>query len=578
MPTCPLVRFLEAIIKGAGMSDSTSTKRSVASVISDATKIRDRQRAVVSDEGKAFAQSNVFAQIMLNQQLSPEARRDAIVQELTFTKDVTKEQNRAKLEAFSAFKEYLQEQRKILNREGIKLQDTEAFAELQAVVDEMTRASLEFQDRAKPLIDVLSAVFEIRKNDKIPDVYKEIQNDKEWAEEQNTKLKSQEQRLESLLGVADKLERTKAQLSAEKSFFGFGPTKKTALAQIAEIDAVDKVRVTHEISDMVAQIDAQKATIEAGREPEHPELAQQKCVLREFLDLTKDENRDRQKGLIEAAVKYVDTSDTRLKSVLGTLERLGKHAEVLSDTNGILKNMHLIMDESLKHVTHKNEGTKRELEQGASDESSIARMTREDKLQDINEFISRADDHSVDVANSIGGLTKHAVQIQAYKDTLRNESGSTKRLHLEGVSQMGEQLMSVISAISAAATSESRSVAANNFARMAAQNQTIIAQEVVRNATTIDLEAQQISRLVGELQDYGDVLKTSSEIAQEGYSRMRDTIGAIRKVSGAVQGAINDLVDDRAEANMGSGEASTGNAAPKSEATFQNPFDKLGNS
>ena len=205
-------------------------------------------------------------------------------------------------------------------------------------------------------------------------------------------------------------------------------------------------------------------------------------------------------------------------------------------------------------------------------------MTREDKLQDINEFISRADDHSVDVANSIGGLTKHAVQIQAYKDTLRNESGSTKRLHLEGVSQMGEQLMSVISAISAAATSESRSVAANNFARMAAQNQTIIAQEVVRNATTIDLEAQQISRLVGELQDYGDVLKTSSEIAQEGYSRMRDTIGAIRKVSGAVQGAINDLVDDRAEANMGSGEASTGNAAPKSEATFQNPFDKFGNS
>lgn len=560
------------------MNDSTSAKRSVASVISDATKIRDRQRQVVSEEAKAFAQSNVFAQIMLNQQLSPEAKRDAIVKELTFSKEATKEQNRAKLEAFSAFKEYLQEQRKILNREGIKLQDTEAFAELQAVVDEMTRASLEFQDRAKPLIDVLTAVFEIRKNDKIPDVYKEIQNDKEWSEEQDKKLKSQERQLEALLEEADKLERTKAQLSAEKSLFGFGPTKKTALARIAEIDAVDKVRVTGDINDMVAQIDAQKATIQAGREPENPELAQQKRVLREFLDLTKDENRDRQKALIEAAVQYVDTSDTRLKSVLGTLERLGKHAEVLADTNGILKNMHLIMDESLKEVANKNDGTKRELEQGGAEESSIARMTRENKLQEINEFISRADDHSVDVANSIGGLTKHAVQIQAYKDTIRNESGSTKRLHLEGVSQMGEQLMSVVSAISAAATSESRSVAANNFARMAAQNQTIIAQEVVRNATTVDLEAQQISRLVGELQDYGDVLKASSEIAQDGYSRMRDTIGAIRKVSGAVQGAINDLVDDRAEANMGSGEASAAEKSATPGTTFQNPFDKLGNS
>jgi hypothetical protein len=560
------------------MNDSTSAKRTVASVISDATKIRDRQRAVVTEQTKAFAQSNVFAQILLNQELSPEAKRDAFVRELSFSKDATKEQNRARLEAFSAFKEYLQEQRKILNREGIKLQDTEAFAELQAVVDEMTRASLEFQERAKPLIDVLAAVFEIRKNDKIPDVYKEIQRDKEWAEEQDKKLKDHQERLQSLMEEADNLERQKAQLSAERSFFGFGPTKKTALARIAEIDAVDKARVTHEIDERVSAIDAQKATIQAGRDPEHPELAEQKRVLREFLDLTKDENRERQRALIDAAVNYVDTSDTRLKSVLGTLERLGKHAEVLADTNGILKNMHLIMDESLKEVAQKNESTKKDLESGGSEESSIARMTRENKLQEINEFISRADDHSVDVANSIGGLTKHAVQIQAYKDTIRNESGSTKRLHLEGVSQMGEQLMSVISAISAAATSESRSVAANNFARMAAQNQTIIAQEVVRNATNVDLEAQQISRLVGELQDYGDVLKASSDIAQEGYSRMRETIGAIRKVSGAVQGAINDLVDDRAEANMGSGEASAGEGASKAESSFQNPFDKLGNS
>ena len=560
------------------MTDSVKAKRTVASVVADATKIADRQRTIVSDQTAAFAQTNVFAQIMLNNELSPEAKRDAFVKELSFAKDATKEENRAKLDAFAAFKEYLQEQRKILNREGIKLQDTEAFAELQAVVDEMTRSSVDFQDRAKPLIDVLSAVFEIRKNDKIPDVYREIQKDKEWAAEQAEELASQERQLEELVGKAEELERLKAALSAERSFFGFGPTKKSALARIAEIEAVDKARVTTEINDMIARIEAQKATIQAGREPENPELVEQKRVLREFLDLTKDENRERQKALIDSAVNYVDTSDTRLKSVLGTLDRLGKHAEVLSDTNGILKNMHLIMDESLKEVSKKNDGTKQELERGAADESSIARMTRENKLQDLNEFISRADDHAVDVANSIGGLTKHAVQIQAYKDTIRNESGSTKRLHLEGVSQMGEQLMSVISAISAAATSESRSVAANNFARMAAQNQTIIAQEVVRNATTIDLEAQQISRLVGELQDYGDVLKASSEIAQEGYSRMRDTIGAIRKVSGAVQGAIDELVDDRAEANMGGGDPSGSKAKTTSNATFTNPFEKLGNS
>ena len=560
------------------MSESTSTKRTVQSVVSDAEKIRERQQAVVTERTKAFAQTNVFASIMLNQELSPEGKRDAFVKELAFSTESTKEQNRAKLEAFGAFKEYLQEQRKILNREGIKLQDTEAFAELQSVVDDMTRASVEFQDKAKPLIDVLTAVFEIRKNDKIPDVYKEIQKDKEWAEEQKKLLETFEQRLAESVSRGEALEREKARLSAEKSFFGLGPTKKSALARIGEIDSIDKVRASDEINDALNKVEAQRATIAAGRDPENPELSDQKRVLREFLDLTKEENRDRQKALIEAAVNYVDTSDTRLKGVLGTLERLGKHAEVLSDTNGILKNMHLIMDESLKAVSQRNEEVKKGLETAPGEESSITRMTREDKLQHLNEFISRSDDHAIDVANSIGGLTKHAVQIQAYKDTIRNESGSTKRLHLEGVSQMGEQLMSVVSAISAAATSESRSIAANNFARMAAQNQTIISQEVVRNATTIDLEAQQISRLVGELQDYGDVLKASSDIANAGYTRMRDTIGAIRKVSGAVQGAINDLVDERAEANMASGEAEDSSEKPGGGQGFANPFDKLGNS
>lgn len=300
-------------------------------------------------------------------------------------------------------------------------------------------------------------------------------------------------------------------------------------------------------------------------------------MLRNFLDLTKDENRERQKALIDAAVQYVDTSDSRLKSVLTTLQRLGKHAEVVGDTNGMLKNVHLIMDESLKSVTGRNSEIKSELVKAPSDETAIARMTREEKLNELNEHITTTDEGAIDIANSIGGLTKHAVQIQAYKDTLRNESGSTKRLHLEGVSQMGEQLMSVISAISAAATSESRSIAANNFAKMAEQNQTIVSQEVVRNATNVELEANQIARLVGELQDYGDVLNASSAIANQGYGRMRETVDAIRKVSGSVQGAINDLLSDRAEAGIAGGTVTDTSASEKKPAAagFANPFDRL---
>ena len=565
------------------MNDSSKTapKRSSQTVAQDARAIAAKRTAsqqadvAPKEDFAAFAKTNPCAQIMLNPALTPEAKRDALIQALTFSAESTREENRTKLESFERFKEYLQEQRKALNREGIKLQDTEAFAELQSVVNDMTQASVQFQDKIKPLLDVLAAVFEIRKQDKITDVYKEIQQDKAWREEQEQNLSKLEQELKACDTRIRDLELESAQCFEDKSLFGFGPVKGPARARIAEIQ-VEKVRWGSEISELVGRIEAHKAQMEAGPDSDNPDLARQKAILKEFLDLTKDENRDRQKELIDAAVNYVDTSDQRLKSVLQTLSRLGKHAEVMTDANGMLKSMHVIMDEGLKEANNRNGAMREQFSSVAGDESAIARMTREEKLSALNEHMTLTDEGAIDIANSIGGLTKHAVQIQSYKDTIRNESGSTKRLHLEGVSQMGEQLMAVISAISAAATSESRSLAANNFAKMAEQNQGVISQEVVRNATNIEVEANNIAKLVGELQDYGEVLDASSTIAEQGYGKMRDTVDALRKVSGSVQDAIRGLVSDRAEAGIavGSSEASVKPVKEPAE-EFVNPFSKL---
>lgn len=564
------------------MSES-SAKRTSKSVIADAIKISEsrksetQQVAQSQENSSTLLKTNAFAQILLNPNLAPEAKRDELVKALAFSKESTKEENRAKLEAFSEFKEYLQEQRKLLNREGIKLQDTEAFAELQSVIDDMTKSSVEFQDRVKPLLEVLSAVFEIRKQDKITDVYKEIQNDKAWYEEKAKALEDLKSELNKQRENILSLTRERSAASQDRSFLGMGPLTPDAQARITEIDTFSMPAAQKEITNLVEKIDQHQADMKMGPHSDNPELLKQKAVLKDFLDLTKEANRDRQKALIDAAVNYVDTSDRRLKSVLGTLEKLGKHAEVMSDANGMLRNMHVIMDDSLKEVSKVNDKIKNEMINASPDESSIAKMTREEKLNDLNEHITVSNDSAVDIANSIGGLTKHAVQIQSYKDTLRNERGSTKRLHLEGVSQMGEQLMSVVSAISAAATSESRSMAANNFAKMAEQNQTIISQEVVRNATNIEVEANQIAKLVGELQDYGDVLNASSEIATQGYGKMRETVAAIRKVSGHVQEAISDLVSDRADSGIASGSSAAQEVKTQteSEVTFQNPFDKL---
>jgi hypothetical protein len=566
------------------MSDATSLKKQVTSktIAEEARKLAESRNSQAQGEKAAVEATasmiakNTFAKIMLAPDISPEAKKEALVKELTFSWEKSKEENRAKLQELAQFKEYLQEQRKILNREGIKLQDTKAFSELQGVIDDMTKSSIDFQERVKPLLEVLNAVFEIRKHNKITDVYREIQNDKEWEKEQKNILENLSKEIDLTKQRVHSLEKEKVRLRNDRTLFGLGSIKKSAQERIAIIDAVDIVDTKANLENLINQLHKQKEVLDAGPNSDSPELRAQKKVLKEFLDLTKDENIARQKSLIDAGVNYVDSSDTRLKSVLLTLDKLGKHAEVVSDANGMLRNIHLIMDESLKEVSSTNKNIKSDLSTTPNDESSIARMTREERLTEVNEYISISDEHAIDVANSIGGLTKHSVQIQAYKDTLRNESSSTKRLHLEGVSQMGEQLMSVISAISAAATSESRAVAANNFARMAEQNQTIVSQEVVRNASNIEVEANSIAKLVTELEDYGAVLNASSEIANQGYAKMRETVDAIRKVSVSVQDSISEFVSDRADAGIASGECSTSKDTNDKQAdNFINPFDKL---
>jgi len=571
------------------MSESIKGKRSTQDVVEQARRMAQQRGAARSEEAPAastaesfaaLAQSNPIARVMVNGALTPEAKRDELAKLLQFSVESTKEENRAKLAALEQFKEFLQEQRKVLNREGIKLQDTEAFAELQSVIDEMTNASVEFQDRIKPLLEVLNAVFEIRKQDKVEDVYREIQSDVAWKNEKLEQLRALEAEFGASQDDVRALQEERAQLLEKKTFFGLGPVKESARMRVSEIDNVALVSAGKKVSQLVQEIAALKQTIDSGPDTSNPELAKQKGVLREFLDLTKDENRQRQKALIDAAVHYVDTSDKRLTSVMSTLGRLQKHAEVVGDANSMLRTMHVIMDEGVKQAAGEHAALKEKLAQGAGDESAIAKMTREEKLRELNEHMTLTNESAVDIANSIGGLAKHSVQIQAYSDTLRNESSSTKRLHLEGVSQMGEQLMSVISAISAAATSESRALAANNFQKMAEQNQTIVAQEVVRNATNIELEANHISRLVGELEDYGAVLSSSNEIAQQGYTRMKETVDAIRKVSGSVQEAIKDLVSDRADADFASSRQSSEpepvqRAANDAVTPTDNPFDKL---
>ena len=70
-----------------------------------------------------------------------------------------KEQSRARLEEFKAFKEYLQFERKRMAQQIIDLTDTEAFAELKSVYDELNNSLISFEQKIAPLTDIVDAVY-----------------------------------------------------------------------------------------------------------------------------------------------------------------------------------------------------------------------------------------------------------------------------------------------------------------------------------------------------------------------------------------------------------------------------------
>ena len=121
-------------MKKQTMQESTnkSESQSVKQLANEARQMAEkrqnaaRNKNTPTDSTNTLIQSNPIAVVMLDQNLSPESKRDQIVAALTFSKERSREENRAKLEEFEKFKEYLQEQRKILNKEGIKLQNTKA--------------------------------------------------------------------------------------------------------------------------------------------------------------------------------------------------------------------------------------------------------------------------------------------------------------------------------------------------------------------------------------------------------------------------------------------------------------------
>lgn len=524
-------------------------------------------------DNKKFAniESNPFYSIVFSEG-DPEAKKAAIAKQLAYDLELEKSENKERLAAFELFKEWLMEQRKDMAQEIINLTDTDAFSELKDVFDQMNRGLLEFEEQMAPLTDILDAVYRLRmaSDGAMFDVFREIKEDKEeeariaaLREEQDKKLAEMNSRVESI-------QQQNRVLEGQKSWFGLGGTKKSALQKIAVNETILAAERT-----AIDELQVEIGNTTFNRETRFAEYAEEKRKLRELLDISSDEHKERQQALVDSANGFVDMAETRTSNVLEHLEGINSQVDRLADSNGGMRNVYAVISEAVEEAEATNTRVRDGLIDAPEGESSIAQMNRENKKMAVEEHVTALTAAKVDTLGTFSDLTAESYRIKAMKDSNNSQVAKTRSLNSKGVSGVASRLSTVLQGVSMAALSESSEVAQMTLERMNDQTNRITQKEALKNAMGISQENDALVKAIEELESYGKIARAATDISREGYQEMKENLAELEKTARDVGDAVKEAVAVGAEVMGESGSEAAGEDTAGEEPKGSNPFGRL---
>jgi chromosome segregation ATPase len=548
-------------------------KSTLSEVLTDAVKIRqqasEKQREIVSADPRFEAiAANPFYSVMFSESTTPEEKRSAITQLLTF--EGTKEENREKIKAFELFKEFLQAQREEMASEIIQLTDTGTFSELKQVYDELNTSLIDFDNKMKPLTDIIDAVYTLRTNGLTLEAFQEIIRDRERERKLLAEKGEKKAEFEKLKSRVNDINSQVATLGENKSFFGLGPVKQQAREEIArkkqELSDIDQH--LGKLGGEIAELDKQTPT-----ESELGEFAEQKKKLRELLDISADEHKQRQKDLVDSAVNFVQSAKTRVGSVRQHLGQMNDQVENLFDANNMMGSVYAVLNEGIKNASDQNQKVRDALQPPTGEEDMITKMTREQKKMSVEQHITALDASAADTMATYADLTSGAIRIKTMKDAVDQQSARARTMHSQGISGVADRLSVVLQAVSSAALGEASAMAKDTLEQMSQNTNKVAQKESIRIAMGIEEQNSELAKAIDDLGAYGEVVRTATNITREGITDMRKKLDELKTLAEDVQGDVQDAIAVNADTARPGGAAAAKPAA--SAAAPANPF-KLG--
>ncbi|OCG27908.1 hypothetical protein A9G11_12520 [Gilliamella sp. wkB108] len=516
---------------------SVSSSKKLASTEQSDYSARQRQKTAKVENPLENIKENSFFKVIFSDSLSLEQKVEEVTHILEFTDN--KEIDRAKIQEFDAFKEYLQSISEEMSKQRIEMTDTEVFAELQRVYADFNDDLNSFIEKIKPLTEITDALYNLRQNGETRNALAKIKADQEWDDEKEAQIAQVQNEIANAETQISDLQKEIAVLQKDKAFFGLGQIKAASKVKIAN-DEEQIVQLKQDIQNKHNELDNINAEIQQHHEQRAELFDVEK--LKELLNLTSEQHTLRQADMVESALKFVNQGKERFGAIRGHLEKMVKQIEGLSDNNGNMIQIYAIMNEATKKVETVHRERKQELENKDAGDNLLESMKLDEARRNLDEHIDTVSTATVDTMQTYGELTTEAIKIRNMQAATKKQVESARAMHSRGIASVASQLSVVVTAVNSAAINEAQSMAGNTLAEMARVTNDIAKNEAIRIATGRDEINNDLEAMLQNLAEFGDTQREATEITRSALETMRANLDEIEKMAKDVQDDTRDFI------------------------------------
>ena len=544
------------------MTTTASPKLAESTAVNEAVKARiaPKQAAQVAP---VDITANPVAKIVFNPEAAPEERSRQVAALLS--PDLA-EECKASIKQLEAYKEYLAQQRTLMQRRLIELSSTTVFSKMKQTFADMNKGVLDFRGMIRPLVDNLDALYTLRTagDNVVLDTFAEIEEDRKREADWERRTSDADAEIRRIASDKDMLERDIAKLKTQTGLFG--GIKKSAQAEIAakELLIAQRVDGLKACREKVVAIVAEKAE-HAAKEGK---FKAEKDQIRAMLDISGPEHVKRVEGIIKAALDYIDKSQVTVSELRDELGGIEGQADKLVKINSQMITVVAILDKGIDLATTTTKDRVQGLSTAKEGEDTLARLERERNKNDFERHVTALLDSGRSTKKTVADLEKDAVSASTFHDALGKQNVNLRELSSDGIASVATSLNTTIQALNNSALNEASESVRDSMRAMNAVTDDVANKEVIRQALQLDESSRRIVEKIESMSSIAESLQAANKLREDGLSNIQSRLGELNDVTAAVRARLQESIGMDAKGPGASAAAAAPTPVDDKEITF----------